>query len=338
MSLCLAACSMNLSRSRPSSVGDDGGGLGDDSVLKARLENLSYFRGTVLPLFEAQCARCHNPPRDEGEGPTFIFEYNPTREFLLRGPSDEANDLMRWMRAEFAHPGGDVCQGDGNKSPCFEVKLWWAKEIAAGKGTTDSTPLGELTFLSNRGSVSGWVVDLDSEITPVDVEITIDGPKGTGVSLGTVPANLANPPTGFRGNHGFSFPIPAQYRNGVRHALYAYGIDKKTGLPKELARSNYSFQLYSPKAENFYESTVKPALVIGCNTTGCHTNSSFFNYESAFYDYLLSPSPAAGGGATASRLYRKGSAAESHGGGNHCNDGSPCTELAAWFAQEMRLQ
>lgn len=333
----LVACSMNLTRSKASlGPGDEPGGDGDnpDTPLTAAL----YFSETVKPLFESRCITCHTPPRDGGDGPFLIYIYTLARERLLSSGAVESSELMRWMRAQAPHPGGDVCQGNSNNSPCFEVKLWWAKEVVASGGTREASPLGEVTLFSNRGVVTGWAIDTDTEESPIDVEFYADGAKGIGTFLGKGTANVQNPPTGFRGNHGFSFTIPAQFRNGVRHTLFAYGVDSKTGTVTELSKSQQAFQMYSMKAQTYYDTTVRPALVTGCNASNCHTGSAFLNYESALYDYILNPSPAAGGGGMANVLYRKGSNLISHGGGNRCNGGSPCTQIAEWYTREINGQ
>jgi len=80
--------------------------------------------------------------------------------------------------------------------------------------------------------------------------VYIGGPAGSGAPGF---ATTANTPRGdveaayeITGNHGFVFPIPAQYHDGVAHSVYVYAIDAQ-GLHNPLLDGrSYSFVLGTP--------------------------------------------------------------------------------------------
>ena len=63
----------------------------------------------------------------------------------------------------------------------------------------------------------------------VGVHFYLDGPAGQGEFVGGVGADLPRPDvneaTGYPGNYGFKFQLPAQFLDGSRHALWAYALD-----------------------------------------------------------------------------------------------------------------
>lgn len=81
----------------------------------------------------------------------------------------------------------------------------------------------------NNGNIVGWSFDPDVSSTSNAVHLYIDGPAGVGKILSSVAANVPRPDVNnvykISGNHGFSFAIPAEYKNGVAHTIHAYGID-----------------------------------------------------------------------------------------------------------------
>lgn len=325
-----SACSFKLSGGSSTTIPSPS----DESEDKDNgIEPQAMFDSIVKPAFQAKCTTCHNEPRFGGNGPLSIFSYNAMVMKLMNGSADDSNELMNKMRNKIFHDGGDVCGGDDNKSPCFEVKIWWARETASSGGVGNAAPLGQIGDVSVRGIVSGWAVDIDDERSAVEIEAYLDGPKGTGTLIGKFTASNANPVTGFAGSHGFQYEIPAQYRNGTSHtlSLVALGTDGKHS--KELSKSPHTYQLYSPKpaGQNYFDSTVLPALQAKC--VRCHL--AFTNYEQVYYDRLSSPKPAVGGSATTNFLYAKGSNAIAHSEGNVCGGSSPCTEIANWWRLEF---
>lgn len=320
------------SNTRP---GDTGGGSSSSSSGGSTVDTpANYFSKKVLPLFQASCTGCHNDPRQGGLGGLTIYSYTQMHRQLMNGTTPDQNQLISKLRDQPSHQGGDVCSGDNNRSPCFEVKTWFAKELIAKGGTSSSAPLGQITVTTVRGQVQGWAVDIGAQASSVVVNFYIDGPKGTGTLIGSATANLTNPPSGFSGKHGFLYQIPSQYLNGSSRTLYTDAPSLSGGSSTALKESPYSFQLYTPKASNYYTSTLLPALTSSCQS--CHTvGSSFLELDSAFYDHLISPLKQLGGSATNNYLHIKASGGMSHGGGNVCGGGSPCAQIAAWWAREL---
>ncbi len=77
--------------------------------------------------------------------------------------------------------------------------------------------------------VWGWAFDVHSSATSITVHYYIDGRSGTGAPGFSILANTSRPDVnsayGIAGSHGFSIPIPAQYKDGYPHTMYVYGID-----------------------------------------------------------------------------------------------------------------
>ena len=83
--------------------------------------------------------------------------------------------------------------------------------------------VGGLERVDASGTATGWAVDLDALGTSIFVQLYVDGPAGTGTFVGSLLANIYR--SDVAGAHGFSFAIPAPYRDGRAHKLYVYGID-----------------------------------------------------------------------------------------------------------------
>ena len=112
------------------------------------------------------------------------------------------------------------------------------------------TPIGYLDSIDQTTRVArGWSLDPDNPQTSNMVHFYINGPagntQGSGTFLSAVTANIYRPDvntsTGYPGNHGYEYTIPAQYCDGLSHTIYAYGIDTGpnanallTGSPKTL--------------------------------------------------------------------------------------------------------
>jgi endonuclease/exonuclease/phosphatase (EEP) superfamily protein YafD len=106
-------------------------------------------------------------------------------------------------------------------------------------------PIGSLDGVSATGLVHGWTLDPDRPAQTAQVHLYIDGPYPTGTYLGSFPANQPRPDvnqaTGYPGNHGYTYQIPAQYADGRTHAIYAYGIDLSNNPNKLLGGSPKSY-------------------------------------------------------------------------------------------------
>ena len=102
--------------------------------------------------------------------------------------------------------------------------------------------------ITSTGVVQGWSADPDTGSQSINVHFYAVTPSGAFTFIGGTGANLAWAGTGYPGNHGFQWTIPAQYRNGQLYKLYAYGLDTSgLGENGELTGSPQTpipFQLY----------------------------------------------------------------------------------------------
>lgn len=94
-------------------------------------------------------------------------------------------------------------------------------------------PVGK--FGADCSELFGWAYDPDTPNNSISVEIYKDGQAGGGgILIGSWPTdvfrgdvNAANDLPG--GNHGFDINTPESLKDGLSHALYAYGIDTSAG-------------------------------------------------------------------------------------------------------------
>jgi hypothetical protein len=136
--------------------------------------------------------------------------------------------------------------GAGGRLPTITdfYNAWIARGLPAGgleqilrrhQILPSSSPIGWLDSIDSNGNALGWTLDPDRGSQAIAVHFYVDGPAGGGGTFaGQTTANLSRPDvnqvTGYIGNHGFSFTVPAQYKDGLNHTLYVYGIDA-TGNP-----------------------------------------------------------------------------------------------------------
>jgi len=95
--------------------------------------------------------------------------------------------------------------------------------------TPNQPPVGSLEQVKDDGVAVGWSRDPDNLNTANVVHFYIDGAKNAGgVLIGQARADVVRTDVG---NHGFEFSIPAQYKDGNPHTLWAYGQDITSGRP-----------------------------------------------------------------------------------------------------------
>lgn len=142
--------------------------------------------------------------------------------------------------------GNDVTGGDSPtllagspKTFKFNLPIGW---LDSAPSLNEEGPESE-----SGGNTVGWSLDPDVPTRSNIVHFYVDGPAGVGTYIGGVEANIPRPDvntsTGYPGAHGFSFPIPAQYRDGSQHSIYAYGLDLSGDPPKLLQGSPKTFSL-----------------------------------------------------------------------------------------------
>src|SRR5262249_22421231 len=130
-----------------------------------------------------------------------------------------------------------------------------------------SSPIGWLDSIDSNGNASGWTLDPDLEAQSIAVHFYVDGPVGgggifAGLTTASLPRPDVNQVTGYLGNHGFSFTLPAQYKDGQNHTLYVYGIDATSNPNVQLSGAPKVF--YIPLSNNL---TVSVTSVSRTTTT-----------------------------------------------------------------------
>ncbi len=148
---------------------------------------------------------------------------------------------------------------------------------ATTQATPNQAPVGNFDEIRlSDGVARGWSYDPDASSTSNQVSLYIDGPSGSGTLLSTFATNTlrsdVNTAFGITGNHGFEYTIPAQYRNGVQHTIYTYGLDTSTSSTTHLTGSPLNFTL------NVADTTAPTVLVTapsnGANVSGTSTTVS----------------------------------------------------------------
>lgn len=109
-------------------------------------------------------------------------------------------------------------------------------------GFENQNPVGRLEQVSaDTFTVTGWAADPDIPSTPITVSFFVDGQPVTDVV-----ADRPHAGSGFPGNHGFSWQIPAQYLDGNTHTIGAVGIDQFGQIGGELLLLQTKFRNQLP--------------------------------------------------------------------------------------------
>ena len=299
-----------------------------------------YFTQTLVPQMQSSCVACHTEPFNNPAipAPLSIYDYASMTLKLADGTSSTNNNLIQKVQGQVAHGGGNQCAS--NNLICMSIQTWYDQEFSSttsgntGSGSVTGVDLDAAVYdVSSTGRILGWAADKNNTATAVSVSIYVDGPKGAGVFLQTVSANMAGFNGGYSGLHAFSYDIPNQYRDGSARQFYLYAEHDNSDFL--LAGSPFSFTGFTPTAEGFayYDSTLKPILINRCSS--CHA----INYD-AHYANLSDPASGQGGSRTNNELINMPAGShngQNHPGGNICGskDNSPCAEIANWWDLEF---
>ncbi|OGN09833.1 MAG: hypothetical protein A2998_02845 [Candidatus Staskawiczbacteria bacterium RIFCSPLOWO2_01_FULL_37_25b] len=115
----------------------------------------------------------------------------------------------------------------------------------------DRAPIGQIDLV-DCNHIEGWTLDQDTPATSIVAEVYRDGTKGGGgilvVSGMTSELRTSiNSTYNATGNHGFSFNLPANLRDGINHFFYTYGINSNSsGQDALLANSSVSLTCSVP--------------------------------------------------------------------------------------------
>jgi hypothetical protein len=120
-------------------------------------------------------------------------------------------------------------------------------------------PQGVVESIGHTGTVTGWARDPDDPSKPVVVQIYVDTPAGPGrFPAATAVASLSRPDVGA---FGFDMPIPASFRDGSPHVVYAYAVDLTGASTAVLTGSPKPFTLTAPD-------TTPPSVAIASPING----------------------------------------------------------------------
>lgn len=112
-------------------------------------------------------------------------------------------------------------------------------------GANNRFPEGFIDNVSATGIVAGWALDRDVVPATILIHFYVDGPAGVGRFAGAIQAGTPRPDVnqalGVPGDHGYSYPLPVEYRDGQPHRVWAYGIDAQGAFNPELGNSPFSF-------------------------------------------------------------------------------------------------
>ena len=174
--------------------------------------------------------------------------------------------------------GGNRCSDGGSAGPQVYAISLGSDSVVPGSGpaaasaqqpasaSAVSSPQGYFDGTASDGTLFGWTYDPDASSQSNDVEIYIDGAKGSGTLLATVTANASRPDVnsvrGVTGNHGFTYSIPKNYRNGISHSYYVYGIDKTGNTDFHLTNSPRSITLGSSSTRTPTPTTPAPIVPV----------------------------------------------------------------------------
>ncbi|MBI3248175.1 MAG: hypothetical protein HYZ50_16845 [Deltaproteobacteria bacterium] len=127
-----------------------------------------------------------------------------------------------------------VCSSPPNPLPPSDNYFW------NRKGPSLAVPIGYFDVITSDYVAYGWALDADVPLASIDIHVYIDGPAGGGTFVAGFPANQpradVNQVTGYPGNHGWSWVIPAQYR-AAPHTYYAYALDQTGTYNPQLSLS-----------------------------------------------------------------------------------------------------
>jgi len=154
-------------------------------------------------------------------------------------------------------------------------------------------------------NATGWAVDPETfsgYSQSIYVDLYVNGPHpGSGIlvshTLANIPRSDVNA-AGYLGNHGFQIPIPAQYKDGLPHSWYAYGMSASndpaknsllSGSPKTVTLDGIPpvVAITAPPNNIYVRGTV---TVSGTASDNVHVQGVQFKVDnSAFGNELLNP-------------------------------------------------
>ncbi|MBO0778241.1 MAG: hypothetical protein J2P37_05365 [Ktedonobacteraceae bacterium] len=130
-------------------------------------------------------------------------------------------------------------------------------------------PIGKLESVTGDGVVRGWALAPLHPGQAVSVRVYVNGPAGKGKLLGTVKANLirndVNTSTGYAGDHGFRWYIPAKLEQYVKgkHTFYVYIVNPDGGTNPQLSSSPKSISTTYRLPSGYLDSASANGILTG---------------------------------------------------------------------------
>ncbi len=112
-------------------------------------------------------------------------------------------------------------------------------------------PTGYFDGFSATPTLNGWAYDPDTSAQSITVLFYVDGPSGIGQFVASTTAAASRPDVdaafGITGNHGFVWPMPAQYTTAT-HTWYVYALDSSgNGAVVQIGGSPKTYTVVVPK-------------------------------------------------------------------------------------------
>ncbi|WP_437572107.1 hypothetical protein [Sorangium sp. So ce542] len=206
------------------------------------------------------------------------FDGNGQPALLAQGPDGLVRRVRGVLRAAvlargglpaLGFPTGDEVVSGGWISQAFARKTLRCPAAAVDPSQcvdtpAGSAPIGHLDGIGATGVTWGWALDPDIAAQPISVRFYVDGNRDAGEVVARQPRADVNAGTGFPGDHGFVWSVPASFRDNQPHELYAYAVDP-SGAPSALtllSRAPMKFQLPPNRTPIGYLGEIKSAGVV----------------------------------------------------------------------------
>ncbi len=166
----------------------------------------------------------------------------------------------------------DACEGQSTRvltSPDpldnYLISRVWSNTISNCVGFQ---PVGSFDAIADddvgNTHVRGWTLDPENPGTQIQAHVYIDGPYPYGKGFATIASNPrldVNLCTGYPGDHGYDFVIPAEFRDGNSHSVYVYGIGTTSGNNAFIGNVPLSFN-----SSMQVQAAVQPVMIISGQT------------------------------------------------------------------------
>ncbi|MEI8027407.1 MAG: hypothetical protein WCI18_13745 [Pseudomonadota bacterium] len=304
------------------------------------------FEANLLPVINSNCSSCHKTD-GSGSGPASIYKATTLEALAKKGTSSSESDLIKKLRNQISHGGGNVCPKGSAELPCSAFVSWsntfYASSIPSSPSGVlpkdminpgsppSSSEYGYIRSTDLTGQLDGFAYNKSNPALQVPIEV-YTAPYATGsLPLLSSTANSTGSAGGVAGDHRFALNIASSLPASGKVTIYIYAVIG--GSRKSLGDSPKTFTVYkkNPDGRAYFDSTAKPIFTSSCERSGCHGPRA---YEEMYLN-LLNPAPDGGGTATNNLLYRKASGG-SHSGGNVCaSNGQVCPTIVSWFQKEL---